>query len=203
MTLGGIGEFERVLGCEVRKRVHLEVSPSGFHGVEFRRVGRKEFDVEVARPVKHPDHWPTSMHVEPVPHEKDGTLDLTPEVSNELGQPYAVDVATGPDGKVERDPTSPRRHRQRSDNRGLFSVASRLRKNRCLASRGPGPAHERCEEKPALIKENDVCVQSPRFFLMRGQSTLIQRRIAASSRSRAWRSGFCGVQPNDRRTRPK
>jgi len=203
MTLGDVRQLERILGCEVRKRVHLEVSPSGFHGVQFRRVGRKEFDVETARAAEHPSHRPTSVHVEPIPHEKDRTLDLTPEVSNELGQPYAVDVATGPDRKVERDPTSPGRHRQRPDDRSLFSVTSRLRKNRCLASRRPGPAHERREEKPALIQENDVRVQPPGFFLMRGQSTLTQRRMAASSRSRAWRSGFCGVQPNDRRTRPK
>ena len=203
MTLGDVGQLERVLGREVRKRVHLEMSPSGFHGIELWRVGRKEFDVEATRTVEHLDHRPASMHVEPIPHENDRALDLAPEVSNEVGQPYAVDVAAGPDRKVERDSTSPGRHRQRSDDRSLFSVTPRLREDRCLASRRPGPAHERCEEKPALIQENDVRVQPPRFFLMRGQSTLTQRRIAASSRSRAWRSGFCGVQPNDRRTRPK
>ena len=190
MTLGDVGQLERVLGREVRKRVHLQMGPSGFHGIELRRVGRKEFDVEAARPVEHSGHRPTSVHVEPIPHEKDRTLDLTPEVSNELGQPYAVDVATGPDRKVERDPTSPGRHRQRPDDRSLFSVTSRLRKNRCLSSRGPRPAHERREQQPALIEENDVRVQPPGFFLMRGQSTLTQRRIAASSRSRACRSGF-------------
>lgn len=203
MTLGDVCEFERVFGCEVRQRVHLEVSPSSFHGIELWGVRRKEFDVKVARPTEHPGHRPASMHVEAIPHQNDRTLNLASEVSNELGQPHAVDVACRPDRKVKRDPTPPRRHRQRSDDRGLLSVTTGLRKDRRLAARGPGPAHERCEEKPALIQEDDVSVQSPRFFLMRGQSTLTQRRIAASSRSRAWRSGFCGVQPNDRRRRPR
>ena len=203
MTLGDVGEFERVLGYEVRKRVHLEVSPSRFNGVELGRVRWKPFHVKAARPVEQASHQSASMHVEPIPHENDRALDLTPEVSNELGQPYAINVATGPDRKVECDPATPRRHRQRPDDRGLLSVTSGLRQDRRLAARGPGPAHERCEEEPTLIQEDDVRVQPPRFFLMRGQSTLTQRRIAASSRSRAWRSGFCGVQPNDRRTRPK
>lgn len=203
MTFGDVSQFERVLRCEVRKRVHLEVRPGGFHGVEFRRVGRKEFYVEVAGPVEHSRHRLAPMHVEPIPHENDRALDLPAEVANELCQPHAVDVAVGPDRKVERDPTAPWGHRQRPDDRGFLTVPSGLRKDRRLTARRPGPAHERCEEKPALIQEDDVGLQSLRFFLMRGQSTLTQRRIAASSRSRAWRSGFWGVQPNDRRRRPR
>jgi hypothetical protein len=78
-----------------------------------------------------------------------------------------------------------------------------LWKDRRLSTRRPGSTHERCEKKPALVKKDDVGVQSLRFFLMRGQSTLTQRRIAASSRSRACRSGFCGVHPNDRSKRPR
>ena len=202
MTFGDVSQLERVLRCEVRKRVHLEVSPGGFHGVEFRCVGWKEFDVEVARPLEHPGHGLAPMHVEPIQHQKDRALNLMTEVENELCQRHAVDVAVGPDREVERDPTAPWRHRQRPDDRGLLAVPSGLRKDRRLTAGRPRPAHERCEEKPALIEEYDVRVQSPRFFLMRGQSTLTQRRIAASSRSRAWRSGFWGVQPNDRGGRP-
>ena len=203
MTFGDVGQVERVLGCEIRQRVHFEVGPGGLHRVEFWRVGRKEFDAEVARPTEHPRHGPASMHVEPIPHENDRALDLPAEVANELCQPHAVDVSIGADRKVERDPTAPWRNRQRADDRGLLPVPSGLRKDRRLAAWRPGPAHERCEKKPALIQEDDVRFQSLRFFLMRGQSTLTQRRIAASSRSRAWRSGFCGVQPNDRRRRPR
>ena len=203
MTLGDVGQLERVLGCEVRQRVHFEVRPGGLHRIELRRVGWKEFDVEVARPVEHPSDWPAPMHVESIPYEKDRALDLAPEVPHELCQPPTIDVATGRDREVERDPTPSWRHRQRPDDRGLLSVPSGLRKNRRLAAWCPGPAHQRCEEKPALVQEDDMRVQSLRFFLMRGQSTLTQRRMAASSRSRAWRSGFCGVQPSDRRRRPR
>jgi len=203
MTFGDVGQLERVLRCEVRQRVHLEVSPGGFHGVQFWSVGRKEFDVEVARPAEHPGHRLAPMHVEPIPHEKDRALDLTADVTNELCQPHAVDVAIGPDREVERDPTAPGRYRQRPDDRGLLTVPSGLRKDGRLTAGRPRSPHERCEEKAALIQEDDVGVQSLRFFLMRGQSTFTQRRIAASSRSRAWRSGFWGVQPNDLRRRPR
>lgn len=203
MTLREVGEFERVVRRQVRQRVHLEMGPSGFDGVEFGRVGRQEFDVKVARPAEHPHHRPASMHVESIPHEDDRALDLTLQVSDELSQPFPADVSIGPDREVERDSTALRRNRQRSDDRSLLSVTSGLRKDRGLAAWRPRPAYERREEKPALIQEDDVRVQSPRFFLMRGQSTLTQRRMASSSRSRAWRSGFWGLQPNDRRSRPR
>lgn len=203
MMLGDVGQFERVLGCQVRERVHLQVRPDSFDGVQLRRVGRKELHVEVTGPPDHPRDRTAPMDVEPIPHEDDGTLDLAPEIAHELGEPFAVDVAIGPDREVKSNPTPLRRYRQRADDRGFFSVAAWLWKDRRLPTRRPGSAHERCEKKPALVEKDDVGVQPLRFFLMRGQSTLTQRRIAASSRSRAWRSGFCGLHPNDRSSRPR
>ena len=203
MTLGDVGQLERVLGCEIRERVHLQVRPGGFNGVELWRVGWKKFHKEIAGSADHAGYRKASMDVEPIPHQDDWALDLAPKISYELRQPLAVDVAIGPHREMERDTTALWRHRQCADDRRLFSVASGLRKDRHLPTRRPGSAHERREQEPALIEEDDVRVQSLRFFLMRGQSTLTQRRIAVSSRSRAWRSGFCGVQPNDRSRRPR
>ena len=203
MTLGDVGEFERVLGCEIRERVHLEMGPRGFNGVEFGRVGWEKLHPEIAGPAEHACDRKASMHVESIPHHDDRTLDLASKISYELRQPLAVDVAISPHREMERDTAPLGRHRDRANDRRLLPVASGLWKDRRLPTRGPGSAHERCQQEPALIKEDDVRVQSLRFFLMRGQSTLTQRRIAASSRSRAWRSGFCGLQPNDRSRRPR
>lgn len=203
MPFGDVGQFESVFGCEIHQGIHFEVGPGCFDRVQLRRVRWKEFHVKVARSVEHAHHGPAAMHVEPIPHQDHRSLDLASEISHELCEPLAIDVAFGPDGEMERDATSSWRHRQCANDRRLLSVASRLRKDWRLPTRRPGSAHERCEEQPALIEKDNVRVQPLRFFLMRGQSTLTQRRIAASSRSRAWRSGFCGVQPNDRSRRPR
>lgn len=77
-----------------------------------------------------------------------------------------------------------------------------LIKDRSLPSRCPGATHQRCQEQSALVEEDQVSVQPPRFFLMRGQSAFAQRRMACSSRSRARRSGFWGLQPIARSNRP-
>src|SRR4029453_7299567 len=203
VTLRDVGQFERVLGREVRERVHLQMRPGSFDRVQLRRVGRKELNVKVAGPPEHPSDRTASMNVEPIPNENDRTLDLAPEIAHEVSEPFAIDISIGPDRKVEADPTPFRRDGQRTNDRCLLAVAAGLRQDRGTASWRPGPAHERCEKQPALIEKHDVSVQSLLFFLMRGQSTLTQRPIAASSRSRAWRSGFWGVHPNDRSRRPR
>lgn len=65
-------------------------------------------------------------------------------------------------------------------------------------SRRPGPADKRSHHEAGFVYENDMRVQCLGFFLILGQSTLTHLWMAASSRSRARRSGFCGLQPNDR-----
>lgn len=130
-------------------------------------------------------------------------MDVPAEIAQEGGEPRRIDVVVRPDREVEAHASAAGRHGQRADHRDLLPVASALSQDRRLAARGPSPAHERRQQNAALVEEDDVGVQALGFLLMRGQSTLIQRRITVSSRSRARRSGFCGLQPIARRRRPR
>ena len=66
----------------------------------------------------------------------------------------------------------------------------------------PGSADQRRQQEAALVDKDDVGLQSAGFFKMSGHSTRTQRRMAFSSRSRARRSGFCGLHPMECRSLP-
>ena len=91
---------------------------------------------------------------------------------------------------------------QRGDHREFLVMAGALPQNGPPAARTPGSPHQRRHQQGAFIDKHQTCSQAMGFFLMRGQSTLVQRWIFSSSRSRARRSGRCGVQPSRRSNRP-
>jgi hypothetical protein len=106
------------------------------------------------------------------------------------------------EGKVKSYPHTAGRYGERSYSRNLFMPAPLLNEYRGLAAWRPSPPDQRSHHKPALVDKGDVGVQFAGFFLIRGQSTLIHRWTVASSRSRACLSGFCGLHPIERSTRP-
>jgi hypothetical protein len=69
----------------------------------------------------------------------------------------------------------------------------------CLALRCPRAAHNRLEHEAAFVDQDDVPASVVRLFLASGQSSVRQCSIAASSRSRARRSGFWQLHPMSRR----
>jgi hypothetical protein len=77
--------------------------------------------------------------------------------------------------------------------------------DRCLALRCPGTAHRGLEHEATLINANDGTALTPGFFLSWGQVCTGHWAMACSSRSRARRSGFCGLhlQRRSRRQMPE
>ena len=94
------------------------------------------------------------------------------------------------------------RQRQSGDDGHLVARASTLIQDRGVAAGHPRAPHDRGEEQTTLVDEHQTGVQAPGLFLKRDRSTFTHRWIAASSRSRARRSGVWGLQPRVRRTRP-
>ena len=71
-----------------------------------------------------------------------------------------------------------------------------------LAARRPGAAVQRLQQEAGFVEEHDASFSPGSPFLIRGQSSRRQCSIAASSRSRALRRGFCGVKPKACNSRP-
>lgn len=195
-------DVRRVGGRVVGQRMALHVAPEQLNGVEFRGAGRQRLEVDGRAATQESLDRVSAVGVQAIPDHHDGTLDLTAPVPEELDDVGGGEVGVGQEPEVQPDPPALGCHGEGGDGRDLAVRAGPLGEDRGLPARGPGASQQRSHEEPALVDEGHDGVQRAGFFLMRGQSTRTQRRMAASSRSRACRSGFCGVQPNARSTRP-
>ena len=72
------------------------------------------------------------------------------------------DVVTG-GVRVEAASVPPGTDGHRGDGRDLGAPVT-VTQERRLAPRRPGPAHRGQQEKPALVQEDEICVQAPGFF---------------------------------------
>jgi hypothetical protein len=66
VTFRDVGQLERVFRSEICERVHFEMRPRGFDGVELGCVGWKQLHSKMTRPAKHPNDGPAAMHIKPV-----------------------------------------------------------------------------------------------------------------------------------------
>jgi len=196
MTVSSRGELFDFRGSEVCERVVLQVAPDLLHGIELRCVGREPHHVKAAMATDEGRDGAAAMDAESVPDQDDWTLQVAQEVAEEIDGPRDVDVSVCCEGEVKSHPPPPRRHCQCSDDRSLLPVTAALVQHRSLAAWRPGPPDQRRGEQTTLVQEDQMGVQPPGAFFTLFQSTLTQRWIASSSRSRARRSGFCAVQPS-------
>ena len=192
--LPGIG------GGVVRQRIHLQVRPEHFHRVQLRSVGWKERCVDgTAALAKLPPG--RSMHVQPIPYDDDRRPELTAKVPEKGKNVRGDNVLIGKKRKVKSHPVSSRRYGECRNHRDALTGPCALIENGGVPDRRPGATNQRSHQKPALIQEDQSGLQPPGVFFTRGHSVCTQPRIAASSRSRARRWGFCGLKPRERRRR--
>ena len=201
MARGHAGQVSGVQRGEVRQGIALEIGPEDFDRVELGRIGRQQGDVPVpAMQVLGDDLG--SVAGQSVSDEDKGTAQMTSERSKEWNQPRGGDILIGAQRKVQARATPAWRQGQGGDDGHLVASAAALVQDRGLAAGRPTAPHERGEQQAALVDQHQARIQAPRLFLIRGQSAFTHRWIATSSRSRARRSGFCGLQPSLRSTRP-
>ena len=194
------GQGLRGAGREVGQRVTLEVPPEHLDRVDLGSIGWKEEAVEFGRASEDPGYQLGAMGEGAVPYDEDGLLHLSAKGPQKAGHARGRDVPLGMETKVKSYPLAVWRHRQGRDGGNLPMASAHLVEQWRLSARGPSAPNQRREQEPAFVDKCDIGVQSAGFFLMRGHSTLIQCRMAFSSRSRARRSGFCGLQPIERRS---
>ena len=202
LMLGVTGELRHVRRREVGHGVALEVGPERLDGVQFWSICRQETYLDTRVTQKELSDRHASVHCQPIPNHDEPAREVSRQVAQELQEPRSLQVAIGSKRKVKADAAASGRDRQSGDDRDLLPMPTPLVQDRRLAARGPGAPYQRSQQKPALVQKNQVGFQPAGFFLSRGHSIFTHRRMESSSRSRARRSGFCGVHPIECSSRP-
>ena len=107
-----------------------------------------------------------------------------------------VNRSIGLQHMVTTEPPPSRRERQHADGRDFPHPFGVVVQDGRLPLGRPRAADNRQHQEAAFVPEYECGVQSPRLFLMRGQSRRFQCAMASSSRSRARRTGFWGEKFN-------
>ena len=202
VVTGCAGQLFRGIGSEVHQRITFEVPPKHFGRIDFRRIGWKKEPMELGRAHKHMVNRGGTVGLRPIPYNEEGFLHLAAEGAEKRHYSFCINVFSGIERKVKSYPLTPWRDRQCCDSRNFAMSPTNLMEDGRLSAGSPSAPYQGREQEPAFVYESDGSFQCAGFFLMWGHSTFIQRRMAFSSRSRASRSGFCGVQPREWRNRP-
>ena len=102
---------------------------------------------------------------------------------------------------VEPAAPPPGAHSHRRDRRD-FVAAIPMPDDRRVAAGRPGAPDVRNQQEATFVEEHQMGVQALRVFFTATQRYRFQRAMAASSRSRARRSGFWHDQPSVVSSRP-
>ena len=143
-----------------------------------------------------------SMAHEAVPYQGNGTLQMPVEIFKEREHRCGIDIGVGMKTKKQLHAIPAGRNNQGGDGGNFPIGVSTLPQYWRLAAGCPGSPYMRCHQQAAFINEYKSSTYSCSVFFTLGQSVLIQRWMAISSRSIARRWGFCGLQPNERKRRP-
>lgn len=181
--------------------IFFEITPDVFDGIEFGGAGREIFQVEAEMTIQEGFHLSGQMGTRAVPDDQEIALQLAEQLGEKAEGSIGVDVVVGMQAKVEVEGMATGRHHQRADTRDLLIGTAALIEHGSVTAGSPGAAHPGGHQKTGFIQEHQMRLQPVGFFLMRGQSFLIQRRMARASRSTARRSGFWGLHPRARNKR--
>lgn len=176
--------------------------PYIFYRIEFRGIGRKEFQMQALGNGEKFLNIFGAMRLKAIPYNDKIARQLFQEASNEGCRQHRVYIGIRMQAEVQTETGF-----GWSDTKGGYYRYFLMRTGFLIQDRGlsfgtPCPSDKRRHEKTAFINKDDMGFQTDCFFLMRGQSTLIHRFISSSLRSMARRSGFCGLQPSVCRSLP-
>jgi len=193
------GEIEAIRGTAVGQAL-LGEAPHPLVGVQFRSVGRQELEAQSPHSAAQLLDRLATVHAEPIPDQNHWPAQVTEQIAQERDGFEAADVVVVP-LVVQAQSATRRADRDPGDHRDTV-VPLRVGQGRRLAPRRPGPHHGGGEHEARFVYEDEVGPQPESPLFTRGQRVRFQRSMAASSRSRARRSGFWGLQPHRARRRP-
>jgi len=195
-------EFLKFAGREVGHRVCFGMAPDQFHGVQFRGVRWQQVRTHASRAREPCADEPAVVGAQPIPHEFDRRPHRAQEILQEGEDRRAIVIGIGQATEHCAHPPSRGRDRQRRDHRDFAPRTAALLEDRGVSARRPAASHEWRHQEARFVDEDERRVAAGGVFFTRGQSSLIQRAMAASSRSRARRVGFCGLHPRAWSKRP-
>ncbi len=176
-----------VLGATVGE-APFGVGPDGFIGVELRRVGRKQLEMEPRKPAADFSDPLSFVNARVVPDHDDAPTEMAQQVAEKIAHlavPDVLRVAL----EVQADALAVGRDGDSRDHRDATMPVAMTDEGR-LPARRPGLSKRGDQEEARLVDKNDVGTQPRSVFFTRGQFLRFQRSIASSSRSSARRSGF-------------
>jgi len=185
-------EFRRVVRSIVGKMHSLEVTPHSFVRIELRRIRRKELQVEARSEwSRNPSDLGGFVNIQVVPQENNGPAKVAPQMAQEELDAFPSDrAAAQPEVELALESHA-------GDGRQLGPVGA-VPQDRRVAFGRPGAHARRNQRKARFIGKDERGLQASNFFLIRGHSWSIHRRIFRSLRSSALRTGFWGVHPHCR-----
>lgn len=184
-----LAELAEGFRAEVRQFMVLPVAPHVFDRIELRRVARERLqrDPAALRADVVVDDA-AAVGGEAVPDDEQLAAQMALQVHEEFDDLRPFD-RTGEEPEVEAPPRDP------GDRRQQVPIEVVL-EDRRLAPRGPRAAAMGPLGQSALVDEDDRLPLGRSVFFTAGQRTRFQRRIAASSRSRARPVGRWQLQPS-------
>ncbi len=195
-------EFREFGGRKVGQRVGLGVAPDQLDGIEFWGVRRQQVGPHTAASGKPGADRAPVVGLQPIPDKFDRCAHGARQRLYKGEDRRAVVIGIGQKTEIRAHPTPAWRNHECADYRDLAPRAAPLHQHRGLSTGRPGATYERRHQEARFVDEDEGRVPMRGVFFTRGQSSLIQRAMAASSRSTARRVGFCGLQPRAWSTRP-
>lgn len=197
------GQNVHHVGLRVRTAVgqdSVEVIPYAFVGIQFGRIGGERDQMKTASARQKFLHGLSSVDIAVVQQDDQMAAHLTQQMAKEERDFLALDVVfveLTVQGAV-KDPGTD------CDSRdgGHPVMAIVIRQEGRLSHRTPSATNRGNQEEPGFIDEDDMGAQPRRVFFTAGHTSRFHASMAASSRSRARVSGFCGLQCNWCRSLP-
>jgi len=175
--------------------------PHSFVGIEFRSVGRQQFQMDAPTTAEEGSHGVALMATAIVPDHDHMPPKMLEQLPQEIRHRHVIEIRVRQTTKIETDPTTLRADGESRDDRDLLMLQM-VPVDRGLGDQSPGPAHGGGQEETAFVDEDEVGAQVVGVFFIRGQSSFFQRSIRSSSRSSARRSGFWQLKPIECNSRP-
>ena len=189
----GQGKMLKILRAKIGHSVILPVAPDVFGGIEFRSIGRKsgQDDLAVLFAQEIPN-LATTMNRQAIPDDKQLSLDLAAQVREEVQHLWCTN-SSRIQPEVKLPPGNAGNHRK------LLPVKMKFQLWRLTAGR-PSAADMWTLGDATFIYKDDGTMFAEGFFLRAGQVYRCQRRMASSSRSMALREGRWQLHPRWRST---
>ena len=188
-----LAELPDVIGSAVGQGPLGEM-PCGFNRIELRGVSGQTLQMQARISSEQIGVLPGSMDGSAIPHEHHMAAQMTQQVVQKVMDLLMADVFVV-QAKVKSEPAATRTHRQ-SSNDGDALAAIVMMQQRRLAARRPGAAHGGNHHESGFVGKDEVGAQPRGVFFIRGHCSCFQRRIFASSRSKARRWGFWQLKPS-------